>query len=164
MGIVREFLSTVFVVRNGKVLMTWNKKVNNWIPIGGHIEQNELPCSSVIREAKEESGLDIDVISPFDMSEMRGISEHAQKPLVFGKSKTANLVQPVHIHLDHIKEDHKHINLIYFGIVKSGECFKIDDEGKELKWFSKEELEKEGLLPSVKEWAIEALNQLGDKY
>ncbi|MHA1491304.1 MAG: NUDIX hydrolase [Promethearchaeota archaeon] len=146
MEIVREFLSTVFVVKDGKVLMTWNNKVNNWIPIGGHIEPNELPCSSVIREAKEESGIDIELISPFD------------------KSKSANLVQPVHIHLDHIKEDHKHINLIYFGIVKGGECFKIDDEGKELKWFSKEELEKEDLLESVKEWAIEALNHLGDRY
>ena len=146
MEIVREFLSTVFVVNKGKVLMTWNKKVNNWIPIGGHIEPNELPCSSVVREAKEESGLDIELVSPFD------------------KSKTANLVQPVHIHLDHIKEDHKHINLIYFGIIKDGECFKIDDEGKELKWFRKKELEKENLLPSVKEWAIEALNQLEDKY
>ena len=146
MEIVREFLSTVFVVRDGKVLMAWNKKVSNWIPIGGHIEKNELPCSSVIREAKEESGLEINVISPFD------------------RSKTANLVQPMHIHLDQIKPDHEHINLIYFGIVKSGECFKIDDEGKELRWFSKEELEQEKLLPSVKEWAFEALQQLGDKY
>src|SRR3989338_1718778 len=146
MEIVREFLSTVFVVRDGKVLMAWNKKVSNWIPIGGHIEKNELPCSSVIREAKEESGLEIEVISPFD------------------RSKTANLVQPVHIHLDHIKPDHEHINLIYFGIVKGGECFKIDDEGKELRWFSKEELQQEEMLPSVKEWALEALQQLGDKY
>jgi len=146
MEIVREFLSTVFVVKDGKVLMTWNKKVNNWIPIGGHIELNELPCSSVIREAKEESGLDIEVISPFD------------------NSRTANLVQPVHVHLDHIKEDHKHINLIYFGIVKGGKCFEIDDEGKELRWFTTEELEQEDLLPNVKEWAIESLKLLGDRY
>lgn len=146
MEIVKEFISTVFVVKNGKVLMTWNKKVNNWIPIGGHIEPNELPCASVIREAKEESGLDIKLISLFD------------------KAKTANLVQPVHVHLDHIKDDHKHINLIYFGIVTGGECFKLDDEGKELRWFSKEELEKRDLLPSVKEWAIESLNQLGEEY
>jgi 8-oxo-dGTP diphosphatase len=144
MEIVREFVSTVYVVSKGKVLMTWNNKVSNWIPIGGHIESNELPCSSVIREAKEESGLDIELICPFN------------------KSQTANIIQPVHIHLDHIKEDHKHINLIYFGIIKNGNCFEIDDEGKELKWFSMEELEKENLLPSVKEWAIESLNQLGN--
>ena len=142
MEIIREFLSTVFVVKDNKVLMTWNKKVNNWVPIGGHIEPNELPCSSVIREAKEETGLDIELVSPYD------------------KSTTGNLIQPVHIHLDHIKEDHKHINLIYFGTVKSGECFKIDDEGKELKWFSMEELEKSELISSIKEWALKALKQL----
>ncbi len=146
MEIIREFLSTVFIVKDKKVLMTWNKKVNNWIPIGGHIEANELPCSSVIREAKEESGLDIELVSPRD------------------KSKNSNMIQPIQIQLDHIKDDHKHINLVYLGLVKQGECFKLDDEGKELRWFSREDLEKEDLIPNVKESAIEALNQLGDKY
>ena len=59
MEVIKEFLSTVFVVDKNKILMTWNKKVRSWIPVGGHIEPNELPCDSVIREAKEESGLDI---------------------------------------------------------------------------------------------------------
>lgn len=146
MEIVREFLSTVFVVKDGKVLMTWNNKVNNWIPIGGHIEENELPCSSVIREAKEESGLDIELICPFDNSEDR------------------NLIQPVHVRLDHIRDNHKHINLMYFGFVKGGECFTLDDEGKELKWFSIKELEKEDMIPNVKEWGIKSLKYLGHKY
>lgn len=146
MEIIREFLSTVFIVKDKKVLMTWNKKVNNWIPIGGHIEANELPCSSVIREAKEESGLDIELVSPMN------------------KYKNSNMIQPIQIQLDHIKDDHKHINLVYLGIVKQGECFELDDEGKELRWFSREDLEKEDLIPNVKELAIEALNQLGDKY
>lgn len=143
MDVVQEFLSTVFVVEQGKVLMTWNKKVKTWIPVGGHIEQNELPCSSVIREAKEESGLDIELVSPYD------------------KSMTGNLVQPVHVHLDHIKEDHKHINLIYFGTVKGGELLDESDEQTPLKWFTKDELEEEDLLPNVNEWAIEAIEQLG---
>jgi len=146
MKVIREFLSTVFIVNDGKVLMTWNKKVKTWVPPGGHIDQNELPCSSVIREAKEESGLDIKLISPFD------------------KSKTGNLVQPIHIHLDHIKDDHKHIDLIYFGVVKDGTLLKESDEQTALRWFSKEELEKENLLPNVKEWALEAINKLGKKY
>lgn len=144
MKVVREFLSTVFVVRCGKVLLTWNEKVKNWIPIGGHIEKNELPCESVIREAREESGLNIQLVSPFDNSE------------------TGNLIQPVHIHLDRISEDHEHINLIYFGRIKAGKCFELDDEGKELRWFSPEDLKKENLLPSVNEWAFKAINQLKD--
>lgn len=146
MNIIREFISTVFVVSDGKVLMTWNNKVHNWIPIGGHIEPNELPCDSVIREAKEESGLDIELVSP------------SRQP------ESANLVQPAHIHLDDIGDDHKHINLIYFAVVKGGECSKVDDEGKELRWFSKEELGKENLLPNVKEWATNALVCLGEKH
>lgn len=126
--------------------MTWNKKVKTWIPVGGHIEPNELPCDSVIHEAKEESGLDIELISPYD------------------KSKTANLIQLVHIHLDYVKDDHEHIDLMYFGIVRGGELFKESDEQTPLKWFSKEEIEKEELLPNIKEWALEAINQLGNKY
>jgi 8-oxo-dGTP pyrophosphatase MutT (NUDIX family) len=143
--VTREFISTVFVVHEQKVLMTWNRKVNNWVPIGGHIDKNELPCESVIREAKEESNLDIEIIS--------------QKT-----SSTVNLPQPLNVHLDHLKDDHKHINLAYLGKIKKGSpaCFEIDDEGKPLKWFSREDLEKETtLIPEIKEWALEALNQLG---
>ncbi|MGV8161715.1 MAG: NUDIX hydrolase [Candidatus Nanoarchaeia archaeon] len=145
MEIIKHFVSTVFIVQDGKVLMTWNKKVSNYVPIGGHVDENELPCDAAIREAKEESGLDIELVSPFD------------------KSVSSNLVQPVNVHLDHVKEDHKHVNLIYFGIVKGGECFKIDDEGKELRWFTKEELDKENVFPHTKEWAIAALSNLEDK-
>jgi len=142
--IIKEFISTVFVVHEGKVLMTWNKKVNNWVPIGGHIEKNELPCESVIREAKEESNLDIELIS-------------------INKNLTVNLPQPLNIHLDNLNPDHKHINLAYLGRIKqeSPVCFEIDDEGKPLRWFSKEDLEKETtLIPEIREWALEALNQL----
>ncbi len=143
MEVIREFISTVFVVKDKKVLLTWNKKCNIWIPIGGHIEPNELPCDSVIREAKEESGLDIEIVS-------------------LNKAKTANIAQPIQINLDHIKEDHKHINLMYFAKVKGGQMMKESDEGTALKWFSLEEVEKENLLPNIKEWAIEALRQVKD--
>lgn len=145
MEIIVEFISTVYVVDNGKVLLTWNKKVNNWIPIGGHIEANELPCDSVIREAREESGLEIELICSHGLSE------------------SSNLIQPVHLHLDHVKEDHKHINMTYFGTIKGGKCSEKDDEGKDLRWFTKNELKKEDLLPNVKEWALQAIKTLGAK-
>jgi ADP-ribose pyrophosphatase YjhB (NUDIX family) len=146
MNVTQHFVATVFVVQDRKVLMTWNRKVNNWIPVGGHVDENELPNDAAVREAKEETGLNIKLVSPS------------------GRSKNSNLVQPISVHLDHVKEDHKHINLVYFGVVKGGECFTVDDEGKELRWFSKEDLEKENLFPNTKELALEALNQLGDKY
>lgn len=137
--LTREFISTVFVMHNEKVLLTWNKKVQTWIPVGGHIEPNEMPSDSVIREAKEESGLDIELFNPYQ------------------KFKTENMPQPVHIHLDKIKPDHEHLNLTYFARVKSGELMTQSDEQTPIKFFSKEDLEKENLLPNVKEWALEIL-------
>jgi 8-oxo-dGTP pyrophosphatase MutT (NUDIX family) len=143
MAFIREFLSTVFIVHKGRVLLNWNRKVRSWTPVGGHIDPNELPCAAAIREAKEETGLDIELVSPYD------------------RSKTANLVQPVHLHLDHVRQNHKHINLIYFGKVKGGRFTAKNDEGTASKWFSRSDLENADLLPNVKEWAIEAVKELG---
>jgi len=139
MEIVLEFISTVYIVKDKRVLLTWNKNINAWIPLGGHIEKNELPCLCAVREAKEESGLDIELLS------------------VYGKSKTANLVQPVHVHLDHITENHKHINLIYFGRVLGGKMMDQSDEGTALNWFTREEIEATELLPNIKEWSLDAI-------
>jgi 8-oxo-dGTP pyrophosphatase MutT (NUDIX family) len=144
--LIQEFVSTVYVVDKNKVLLTWNRKANNWVPIGGHVDKNQLPCFSVIREAKEESNLDIEIIS-------------------LNKRASDNIDQPVSLHLDHVKPDHKHINLTYFAKIKSEspECLKIDDEGKELRWFSKEDLENDStLLPNVKEYGLEAIKSLKD--
>ena len=84
------------IIEKGRLLVNRDDKDDFYKIPGGRVKDSDSSLEQTcIREAKEESGLDIEVISPFD------------------KSKTANLVQPVHIHLDHIKEDHKHINLIY---------------------------------------------------
>lgn len=139
----RDFVSTVFIVKDNRVLLNFNKKVQIWVPVGGHIEPNELPTDCVIREAKEESGLDIELFSPNK------------------EAKTANLIQPVHIHLDKVKPDHEHINLHYFGRVVGGQFTPVADDGQPSKWFSKDELLVESKVPeNVKEWAIEALNSI----
>ena len=78
-----------------------------------------------------------------------------------------NLPQPVNLRLDHIKEDHKHINIAYFGTVKSGVFKEKADDGAPSRWFTKEELENEPedkLIPNVKEWALKALDMLGHKH
>lgn len=141
MTITRDFVSTVFIVRDRKVLLTLNKKVGIWVPVGGHIEENELPCDCVIREAKEESGLDIELFNPF-----------------VNKSKHGSLIQPVNLRLDEIRKDHEHINFTYFAKVIGGEFKDISDDGQPSKWFTKEDLEKTDLNENVRTWALEILN------
>jgi 8-oxo-dGTP pyrophosphatase MutT (NUDIX family) len=142
-NMIREFVSTVFIVDKGKVLLNFNNNCKVWVPIGGHIEKDDLPCDTVIREAKEETGLDIELVS--------------SRPL---KNKH-EIVQPFDLRLDHVRDDHKHINITYFGIVKGGKYQEIADDGAPSKWFTKEELEKIEMPENVKEWAIKALEHLG---
>jgi len=139
MEIIKEFISTVLIVQNGKVLMTWNDKVNNWIPIGGHIDPNELPCDSVIREAKEESGFDIELIDLRDL-------------------KIKNLTQNLDIQLDIIKPNHHHINISYIGRIIVGKMMEMSDEGTGLKWFSPSEIiESKEIFENSKEKALKAI-------
>jgi 8-oxo-dGTP pyrophosphatase MutT (NUDIX family) len=134
----REFLSTVYIVKDGKVLLTFNKNIRKFIPVGGHIDKNELPCESVIREAKEESGFDIELINP-------------KAPNV------RNLPPNFDIGLDIIKPDHHHINISYIGKIIGGNQLKKSDEDTELKWFSPEELKDLDTLDNIREAAIKAI-------
>ncbi len=144
-NIIREFLGTVYIVDSGKVLLTFNKKIQNYVPVGGHTDENELPCACAIREAKEELGYEIELIDG------NGFQSHS-------------IPQNFAIGLDEIKPDHHHINLAYVGKIITGEELVESDEGTELKWFTKEELEQvEDLLENVKEGALKAL-AIFDKY
>ena len=58
----RDFAATTFVVDNHQTLLLWHRKLQAWLPPGGHIEANELPEEAAVREVREESGLIVRVI------------------------------------------------------------------------------------------------------
>jgi len=151
----REFVSTVYIVKEKRVLLVWNKKAASFVPIGGHVDKNELPCDSVIREAKEESGFDIKIIGGKDVG---------REIISASGSKRVYIPQNFAIGLDVIKPDHHHINLIYIGKIEGGIQLARSDEGDELRWFSKEELKAEpNLLENVKEEGMKVLDFI-EKY
>ena len=135
-----EFISTVYIVKDNKVLLLFNKKLNNWTPPGGHIEEGEIPCESVIRETKEETGYDIEIIGK--------------------KQGETFLHMPSAIHFDKLPWDHDHINLMYFARIIGGEEKRLTDEGWEIKWFSREELDNPKLFDSVKILGKQVIDEL----
>jgi 8-oxo-dGTP pyrophosphatase MutT (NUDIX family) len=57
----RHFTVAVFVVRDGRVLLHWHRKLGMWLPPGGHIERNELPDEAAAREVLEETGVEVEL-------------------------------------------------------------------------------------------------------
>jgi len=98
----RHLTATGFVVKPGRVLLHWHRKNRLWLPFGGHIEPNEDPVQTVLREIEEECGLQTELLSPamtFGVTNLRVVAP----PVVI-------LVEPT---TDGITE-HEHIDLIYF--------------------------------------------------
>ena len=57
----RQICASCFVVdfSTKELLMIYNKKLGKWLQPGGHIEGEEAPLQTAIREVKEETGIEI---------------------------------------------------------------------------------------------------------
>ncbi len=142
--LTRDFVSTVYIVKDAKVLLVFHKKLNAWLPPGGHIDENELPCDAAKREALEETGLEVELIGK-------------EVPLGKGVKK---LVQPKVVQLEDIKEGHQHIDLIYYSVVANGKLRLNDKEHSNIKWFSANELDGNDIIGSVRVYGKKAIEEL----
>ena len=99
----RHFTATGFVCFEGLVALHWHSKVKAWLPPGGHIMNNEDPEQAVIREIKEELGIDVVVVS--DPSNKIQIKYPKQ------------VSTPITIMIEDIQDPyeglHQHIDMIY---------------------------------------------------
>ncbi|MBI2547704.1 MAG: NUDIX domain-containing protein [Candidatus Aenigmarchaeota archaeon] len=139
---VRHFTATAYIVDNGKILLVNHKKLGMWLPIGGHVEENETPDQAVIRETKEETGLDAEIIR---------LSKHAQ----YEYPRAEILHTPYVISLQNIKDDHQHIDLEYVCNVKGKKILKGTEE---CKWFTANEIKNlENCPPEAKEFAADII-------
>jgi 8-oxo-dGTP pyrophosphatase MutT (NUDIX family) len=98
----RHLTATGFVVHEGRVLLHWHRKNQLWLPFGGHIEANEDPGQTVLREIEEECGLRTELLRPVHSFGIRNLPVLAPPALI--------LLEPT---TDGVSE-HEHIDLIYF--------------------------------------------------
>ena len=99
-----DFTVAIFVVHDGKVLLIHHRKLDKWLPLGGHIELDEEPEQAALREAKEESGLDVELLGERPPTTSPG---------------TRALIAPRFLDIHRITETHEHIGMIYWARPKA---------------------------------------------
>ena len=59
----RHFTATAFVIdSNKRVLLLWHRRLERWMPPGGHVDEDETPEDAAKRECKEETNLDVEIV------------------------------------------------------------------------------------------------------
>jgi len=147
-----HYTSSVFIISNNKVLLLKHKKMNSWLAPGGHVEPDELPHETALRETKEETGLVIELI---DTDKEFGKDK---KFLEENDSEVKIFPMPWKTILEKISENHYHIDLLYLAKTKNTKI--INNENHELKWFTQKDLEQEEqIFPNAKYFAIKAIEK-----
>ena len=100
-----DFTVAIFIVHDGKILLIHHRELNKWLPIGGHIELDEDPETAALREAREESGLEIELIG--------------ERPPTTGAGTRA-LIAPRFLDIHYINDSHDHIGMIYWARLRNG--------------------------------------------
>ena len=144
-----DFTLSIFIVKNDAVLLHVHKKLGIWLPPGGHIELDEDPTQAALREALEETGLDIQLFGE-EPEDFHTIYESKE------------LIRPRFLQKHFFDESHthQHIDLVYFATVRGGEV-RPEIEGGQIRWFTRDELEEsKEILPDVRKYALIALEEL----
>jgi 8-oxo-dGTP pyrophosphatase MutT (NUDIX family) len=122
-----DFTVAIFVVHGGKVLVIHHRKLDKWLPLGGHIELDEDPEQAALREAKEESGLDVELLGERPPTTSLG---------------TRALIAPRFLDIHRISDTHEHIGMIYWARPKGGKLALATGEHHDIRWCSLEDLGK----------------------
>lgn len=121
-----DFTVAIFVVRDSRVLVIHHRKLGKWLPLGGHIELDEDPEMAALREAREESGYEVELVGERPPTTEPG---------------TRALIAPRFLDIHRISDSHEHIGMIYFARVKGGALDLAEEEHHDIRWVTATELD-----------------------
>ena len=142
-----DFTVAIFVVHQGKILLIHHRKLNKWLPLGGHIELDEDPEIAALREAKEESGFDVELVGDRPPTTEPG---------------TRALIAPRFLDIHRINDTHEHIGMIYWARPKNGSVTLATLEHHAIRWCSVSELDalRPPMAAAVKWYCVKAIEEL----
>ena len=110
-----------------RLLLIHHRKLNKWLPVGGHIEDNETPDDAVRRETREEVGLEIKLLQYSSIPNEGNVLEKCALPF------DSNV---------HSVGDHNHHCFFYLCEAVNPEQLEINHELKKHRWYSRLDITK----------------------
>lgn len=135
----RHFTATAFVIDpRGRTLLLWHKRLQRWMPPGGHVDPDERPDETARRECKEETGLDVEILGDTQPDLFAGAAdEGAMLPRPF-----AMLIEEIPASPERGEPAHQHMDFLYLArpLDPTQALTLAEEEGSELKWFTADDV------------------------
>lgn len=155
METTRHFTATTYVVQAGATVLHRHPGLDMWLPPGGHVDRDELPHETALRETREETGLDVELVAERDDIESETV-EPLPKP---------RHVQLADVNVFDEAVGHQHVDLVYYARADGrtldpgpGEAAPEDWE-----WFTRDQLDVDDRLdPDVRETGRRAIQTVSE--
>ena len=99
-GIRHATASAVVLDEHDRVLLVHHNKLGQWLYPGGHIDPNEDPAQAALREVREETGIDAEIISD-SLPTFTGVAV-LPSPFLITEMDVADVRVGPHRHIDHV--------------------------------------------------------------
>ena len=127
----KQFTATVYIIDNEKVLLIFHRKLQKWLPPGGHMDCDETPPQTAKREALEETGLEIEFIQQENIWIDHWNAQSFERPyLCLLENIPAFGEMPAH----------QHIDFVYLAYPVGGQIVQNLDETLGIRWFTWDEI------------------------
>ena len=150
METTRHFTSTVYIVNDGATALHEHKRLGIRLPPGGHVNRDELPHEAAIREIREETGLEAELLA-----EVPDVAAPDGRPL---PTPRYQMLYDINVH-ENGSVGHQHIDHIFFARVPSRGIDPVDGEVSKdaWTWYDREDLRRADLSPGVVQLGLEAI-------
>ncbi|MCL2479927.1 MAG: NUDIX domain-containing protein, partial [Treponema sp.] len=125
-----HFTATGIVFNKYKqILMIFHKKLQVWLPPGGHIEPNELPDAAVLREIFEETRIKAEIIPE-------------KQNLFLTHDNCQELERPFIVLLEDIEGNgkHNHIDMVYICRSLNEDYTLQESKVSDIGWYTSDEI------------------------
>ena len=155
----KHFTATAFIVDSqNRTLLLWHRRLERWMPPGGHVDDDETPEETAERECKEETGLDTEIIGGAQDDLFAGNPDEGRML----KKPIAMLLENIPASEERGEPAHQHMDFLFLArpLDESQECTMCEEEADEMKWFTREEIDLLGedeIFGNVKAYILQIL-------